>query len=61
MQVKQELGVLRTLNHPFVITTNEIAEDLQGYYVLMEYVPGGRCTTNCNAHCTPLVLNDGVR
>ncbi|EGV60398.1 Protein kinase protein rad53 [Yamadazyma tenuis] len=41
VEVERELSILRKLNHPNIVKLKSFYEDLDNYYLVMEFVPGG--------------------
>lgn len=41
VEVERELSILRKLDHPNIVKLKSFYEDLDNYYLVMEFVPGG--------------------
>lgn len=41
VEVERELDILRQLNHPNIVKLKAFYEDMDNYYLVMEFVPGG--------------------
>lgn len=41
VEVQRELSILRKLNHPNIVSLKSFYEDIDNYYLVMEFVPGG--------------------